>query len=244
MPTPLDDQEEHLLVARELAAVTAAAAAKARSQPEEVFELLDSLEQSLFEITSKLRSPTPSRTIDELLKEALLNNALGATGGESCVPTGSGALDHILAGGWHPGTVAVVVGGQTPTTILVYRLALAAAKAGVGTLLCTPALRAESAARRILALRAGLEPGRVDKARRRITEAGDQLAGVPLHLDDDPYPAVSDIRYRCRRLKAGFGLGLVVVDHVGLIARRTEDQTQLPQEVIDGIHGVAREMDV
>ena len=113
-----------------------------------------------------------------------------------------------------------------------------------GTLLCTPALRAESAARRILALRAGLEPGRLDKARRRIAEAGDQLAGVPLHLDDDPYPAVSDIRYRCRRLKAGFGLGLVVVDHVGLIARRTEDQTQLPQEVIDGIHGVAREMDV
>ena len=77
MLTPMNDQEQHLSVARDLAAVAEAAATKAKAQPEEVYELLDSLEQSLFEITSTLRTPIPSRAIDELLNEELLNEAGG-----------------------------------------------------------------------------------------------------------------------------------------------------------------------
>jgi|AP95_1055475.scaffolds.fasta_scaffold32490_2 replicative DNA helicase len=121
MTTPEPEQKE-VSAARALAAATEAIASKARREPGAVHELLDSLDQSVFEIAAEVRSPALPRSIADLLEEL---EEIG--GGEGGVSTGIEALDDLLGGGWHPGAVTVVAGQPQATSTVGYRFALAAA---------------------------------------------------------------------------------------------------------------------
>ena len=78
---------------------------------------------------------------------------------------------------------------------------------------------------RILAAEAGingrlLRTGRIPEADwSRISTAVGRLAEAPLFIDDNPHLIVTDMRAKCRRLKAQHGdLVLVVVDYLQLMS--------------------------
>jgi replicative DNA helicase len=208
-------------------AAEAVASARAR-EPGAVYELLDSLEQDVFNIAADLRSPPPPRSLN-----AVLEDALDGRGDEGSVSTGIEELDALLGGGWRPGTVNVIAGSTVGISKLALCFSVAAANVDIPTLLCCPGHRGEYIAWQLVERSAGVDSYRVRAGNLTADEqsglsaARKVLAELPLFIDDDPHSTVQDIRLSCRRLKAEQGLGLVMVDDVGLVARNT-DTAPLP----------------
>jgi len=83
------------------------------------------------------------------------------------------------------------------------------------------------------------EPGLLD-----ICE---EFRKLPLYLDDTTSQSILDIRAKCRRLKAQFGIKLVVLDYVQLIrgaSRQYNNRESEIAEISRGIKALAKELEL
>lgn len=70
------------------------------------------------------------------------------------------------------------------------------------------------------------------EALRRVQEALATIHDLPIHMFDGPRPTIDAIASQCRRLAARVPLGLVVIDHAGLVRGRGE----LRERMVDVSH--------
>jgi replicative DNA helicase len=140
------------------------------------------------------------------------------------VPTGYAKLDRLL-GGLRDQNLYLIAGRPSMgKTSLGTNIALRAARAGTGVAFFSLEMAAEQLARRIQAERArisaykmdigALEEGEFDTIL-RVTH--DELWELPLFIDDSAALTVAQVRTRCRRLIRRHGIGLVVIDYIGLM---------------------------
>jgi len=81
----------------------------------------------------------------------------------------------------------------------------------------------------------------------RVGEAISRLADAPIYIDDSPEVSATEMRSKCRRLKAEQGgLGLIMVDYLQLMrsTKRTENRNQEISEIARGCKALARELRV
>ncbi len=80
----------------------------------------------------------------------------------------------------------------------------------------------------------------------RSSSALGRLAEAPIFIDDSANVTLMEIRAKCRRLKAKFGLGLVIVDYLQLMQspRRSENRQQEVSEISRGLKILAKELEV
>ncbi len=74
-----------------------------------------------------------------------------------------------------------------------------------------------------------------------------RMADAPLFIDDTPALTPTDMRAKCRRLKAEQGgLGLVVIDYLQMMRapRKSENRQQEITEIAEGCKTLARELEV
>ena len=81
-----------------------------------------------------------------------------------------------------------------------------------------------------------------------LLEARNQLNRLPILIDDTPHLTLADIRGRARRVARQRGLGLIVVDHLGLVQAsqdtRRQGETAIVSETTLGLKALAKELDV
>jgi replicative DNA helicase len=115
-------------------------------------------------------------------------------------------------------------------------------------------MSAEQLANRLLSERVEIPS---DKIRRgevagedfpKFVQAAQELASLPLHIDDTPALSVSAVRTRARRLKRTHGLGLIVIDYLQLLSpppgMRAEGRVQEISAITRGLKALAKELDV
>ena len=82
----------------------------------------------------------------------------------------------------------------------------------------------------------------------QIVPAAQQLAELPLYIDDTAALSIAQLRSRCRRIKRQHGLGLVVVDYIQLMRpsglNRTDNRVQEITEITQGLKAIAKELNV
>ena len=80
----------------------------------------------------------------------------------------------------------------------------------------------------------------------RLSSALGRLAEAPIFIDDSANVTLMEMRAKCRRLKAKFGLGLVIVDYLQLMQspRRSENRQQEVSEISRGLKILAKELEV
>jgi replicative DNA helicase len=115
-------------------------------------------------------------------------------------------------------------------------------------------MSAEQLATRILAEQAQVSSEKIRRGElshddfARVVQASQDLARVPLYIDDTPALTVAGLRTRARRLKRQRGLGLIVVDYLQLVnasARNREaNRVQEISEISRGLKTLAKELDV
>jgi replicative DNA helicase len=186
------------------------------------------------------------------------------------VATGFTDLDKKL-GGLHPSDLIILAGRPSMgKTALATNIAFNAARAyregtapdgkrvaedGGVVGFFSLEMSAEQLATRVLSERSGVSS---DKIRRgeishhdfeKFLAASQDLAEIPLHIDDTPALTIGALRTRARRLQRSKGLDLVVVDYLQLLRGSGEgygpdNRVQEVSEVTRGLKALAKELNL
>jgi replicative DNA helicase len=158
------------------------------------------------------------------------------------VPTGLSALDRIL-GGLCPGRLTVIAGkpGAGKTTLML-QMALTAARSGSPVIIVSCEMSEPEVCRTLLSRHAGISLSPADvlaldertraEQRRRLMDAADQIAMMPIAIEYRPGISVSQLRHLLRHHSLR-GAKLAVVDYIQLVDGRTRRDQSREQEVAE-----------
>lgn len=168
------------------------------------------------------------------------------------VPSGYVDLDK-LTGGFQKSDLIILAArpavGKTSLALgVAYNVALKYQRpVGVFSL----EMSREQLVQRMLAMETGvdshrLRTGYIDETEwDRISRAFGRLATAPLYIDDSAGITIHDLRSKARRLHAEYGIELLIIDYLQLMAgSRTENRVQEVSEISRSLKGLARELDI
>jgi replicative DNA helicase len=235
-------------------------------------EQIERAEKRLFDLATAGQTEGGFRPFVAALTNAITNaEATFTKSGKTVgVATGFVDLDQKL-GGLHPSDLVILAGRPSMgKTALATNIAFNATKSyraarsddgrtivedGAVVGFFSLEMSAEQLATRILAEESGVSSDRIRRGDVRhedfdkFVRASQQLAALPLFIDDTPALTVSALRTRSRRLMRQQGLGLIVVDYLQLLrpsnqVRVIENRVQEVSDITRGLKALAKELNV
>ena len=246
-------------IQRELIRISGEIISDAYEDSTDVFDLLDTAESKIYEVTSShLRNNY--ETIDSVLVktiqriEDLRHKNEDITG----VPSGFKTLDRITYG-WQPTDLIILAArpsvGKTalalnlarnaalhptkPTPVAVFSLEMSAGQ------LVQRILSAESEIWLEKIARGKMEEHEMKQLYARGIQ---RLAQAPIFIDDTPALNIFELRAKCRRLKNASNIGLIIIDYLQLMSGTGENRNGNREQEISNISrnlkGLAKELQV
>lgn len=212
-----------------VAAETARENAYAPEGEESAFDQIEAQEQQLADIAAN-RIDDEARSLHEAGRDSLdmAEAAYQNRGRVMGVPTGLADVDEDT-GGMTAGELVVLAGATSMgKSALAMCIATNAARRGKKVLVFSLEMSSEQIAQREQAKISGVSSSRIKRGQIDLAEweslidAQDDLANVPVTIDDSPSLTVSAMRSRARRLKRRQGIDLIIVDYLQLIAASAE----------------------
>jgi len=245
---------ERTAVLRRLIEAAGKIAALAYEEAEEVDVVVDRAEQILFEISQKrtTRGLTPINRIltDYYDRIEYLHQHRDEMVG---LPTGFTQLDKLL-GGLQRSDLVIVAGrpGMGKSSLGMTMAHHAAMKHNAVVALFSLEMSGEQVVQRLIAGDTGISSQRLrigdirDIEWDKFVKAGGALAEAAIFVDDSSTPSPMEIRTKCRRLAAEYGLDLVIVDYLQLMwsGTRSENRVQEISYISRALKGLARELNV
>ena len=241
-------------VLRKLIHAATEIAGRGYTDQEDIEELLDFAEKTIFDITEDQIKPSVY-PLKEILKtsfkaiETLYNKKELITG----VPTGFTELDQLTSG-FQPSDLIIIAGrpsmGKTAFCLNIAQNAASQAKPPV--LIFSLEMSKEQ-----LSLRMLCSEARVDSHKLRsgflaqsdwgkLTMAVGKLAESKIFIDDTPGIGVLEMRAKSRRLKAEHDLGMIIVDYLQLMRGRSnaDNREQEISDISRSLKALAKELKV
>ena len=221
----------------------------------DVFELLDTTEQNLFEISEQNIKKEYQKfshvlfdTFEEM--EAQKDREEGFVG----VPSGFSALD-ALTKGWQNSDLVIIAArpGMGKTSFVLSAMRNAAVQFEKGVAIFSLEMSAQQLAKRVLACESGISAERMKDAKQltpqewdRLLQAATQLEKAPMYVDDTPSLSILELRAKCRRLKAKNDIGLIIIDYLQLMSGGEKDfnREQEISKISRSLKQLAKELDV
>jgi len=237
---------------------------------ESAAEQLERAERSLFELAEH-GADRDFRSFSTVASEALtmMEAAFRKEAGMTGVSTGLRDLDDLLGGLHRSDLIILAARPAMGKTSIVTNIAFNAAKryraevdeSGTARVLdgavvgiFSLEMSAEQLVTRVLSEASGIPS---DLLRRgninqrdfdSIVRASQELARVPLYIDDTPAISIQGLRTRARRLKRQHGLSLVIIDYLQLVRPsgrgNSDNRVQEVTEVTQGLKALAKELNV
>lgn len=191
----------------------------------DVFNLLDRTEQTFFEISERnIRksyadaSSIMRATIEELEKKK--NNKDGLTG----VASGFTELDRITSG-WQNTELTIIAArpAMGKTAFVVSAMRNAAVEWNTPVAIFSLEMSSTQLMLRMISAEAEIDSEKLRKGTlenyewEQLHKKIDRLSKAPIYIDDTPALSVLELRAKCRRLKAQFDIGLVIIDYLQLM---------------------------
>lgn len=244
---------EKAVVRRLIGAATEIASSAYRGS-DDLDDLLDKAEQEIFQVAQR-RTRQGYVALKDVLVETLERlEHVASHGGETLgVPSGLGDLDRITTG-FQPSDLIILAArpsvGKSSLAANVARNACL--RADTPVIIFSLEMSKEQVAQRLLCSEAAipsqkLRNGMLDEDEwRRLSTALGRLGEARIFIDDTPGVTVMEIRTKCRRLKAEFGLGMIIVDYLQLMrsSHKAENRQQEISEISRSLKGLARELNV
>lgn len=231
----------------------------------DVSDTIETTEKRLFELAEQGEAKGGFQTLRESVMTALeiAEVAYQSDGHVSGVSVGLTDLDTKL-GGMHKSDLLILAGRPSMgKTALAVNMAFNSAKKyadtggkeGAPVAFFSLEMSADQLAARILADQASVSGDTIRKGTfseedfRRFAQAANELAQVPLYIDDTPALSIGAVRTRARRLKRQHGLGMLVVDYLQLLRGSGSQQSQQNRvlevsEITRGLKAIAKELDI
>lgn len=192
----------------------------------DVFQLLDKMEASLFEVSEmnirKNYSGMPE-IMNEVVKEleSLKDHQDGLTG----VPSGFSHLDRVTSG-WQRSDLIIIAARPAMGKTAFILSAVRNASVGFKQPIAVFSLEMSSAqlVKRLISAEAELESEKLKKGTlsdlewKRFVDKTATLTEAPIFIDDTPALTVLELRAKCRRLKAQHDIQMIVIDYLQLMS--------------------------
>lgn len=192
----------------------------------DVFELLDKMEQSLFEISENNIRKNYS-DMRSIMREAIteLESKKGQKDGLTGVPSGFTALDRVTSG-WQKSDLVIIAArpamGKTAFVLSVLRNAAVDHNRPVA--IFSLEMSSIQLVNRLISSEAELDSEKIKKGNladyewEQLIHKTSKLSSAPLFVDDTPALSILELRAKCRRLKAQNDIQLIVVDYLQLMS--------------------------
>ncbi len=232
-------------------------------KPEEVTQVLDAVSGELFKLAETGRGTVTIQNLRNPLIEVIkrAEEARKSGTGLTGVTSGFTDFDALLGGLQKSDLIILAARPSMGKTSLAVNIAQNAAMAlltgganGAAVGVFSLEMSADQLAARMLSSAAGISAHQLtnghlsDADFRRLAEASNQLAELPLFIDDTPQLSINALRARARRMKRQQGIGLIVVDYLQLMTGtrggKDENRVQEVSEISQGLKTVARELNV
>ena len=221
---------------------------------QDVGEILDAAEQTIFSITQdRLRGGF--MPIDGILHETFKNLDRIASNPGSVTGVASGLIDlDEITSGFKKGELAIIAGrpsmGKTALALSIMRNAAIDFKVPVG--MFSLEMANHQLAQRLLCAEGRVDShlvrtGKLPKNQwKNLSLAVGSLAEAEIYLDDTPAITVLELRAKARRLKAEKNLGLIIIDYLQLMQgpRNIESRQQEISNISRSLKALAKELDV
>lgn len=192
----------------------------------DVFELLDKMEQSLFEISENniKKNYVDMRSI---MREAIieLESKKGQKDGLTGVPSGFTALDRVTSG-WQKSDLVIIAArpamGKTAFVLSVLRNAAVDHDRPVA--IFSLEMSSIQLVNRLISSEAELDSDKIKKGNladyewQQLIHKTGKLTSAPFFVDDTPALSILELRAKCRRLKAQNDIQLIVIDYLQLMS--------------------------
>ncbi len=230
---------------------------RAYDSPDEVAELLDSVEASVLAIrenTEGNRVPTLRQTVKEVMEQfqALCAGEKGAQG----IPTGYPVLDR-MTNGMKPGEMFVVAARPSmgKTSLMMNIVEHVCLDGGLPSLVFSCEMSATQLVQRLLFARAKFASSKISKGYTpskqdlgKINRAATELKGCRLFIDDTAGISINELRAKARRKKRDEDIRFIAIDYLQLMKSRTRQAENSREreiaEISAGIKGLAKELDI
>jgi replicative DNA helicase len=170
------------------------------------------------------------------------------------IPTGFRELDDVT-NGLHPGQLILIAArpGLGKSTLALDFARSAALRSNVPTVFFSLEMSATEISQRLLSAETSVPLSAIRKSKdlqsegwKRINTLQPKLDDSPLYIDDSPNLTLSEIRAKCRRLKAQYGIKLVIIDYLQLMTsgKKVENRQQEVSEFSRSLKLLAKELDV
>ncbi|MDQ0429187.1 MULTISPECIES: replicative DNA helicase [Caryophanaceae] len=225
------------------------------TREDEVEALLSEAEKKMMEVSSRKKAGDFTHIKDVLVKTydniELLHTRKGDVTG---IPTGFRDLDKITAGFQRNDLIIVAARPSVGKTAFALNVAQnVATKTDENVAIFSLEMGAEQLVMRMLCAEGNIDAQVLrtgalqNEDWRKLTMAMGSLSNAGIFIDDTPGIRVNDIRAKCRRLKQEYGLGMIMIDYLQLIAGPGKSGENRQQEVSDisrSLKGLARELEV
>lgn len=226
-------------IKRELIGISNQIATDAFDDTVDVFDLLDRMEQSLFEVSelnirknySDMRS-VMGEAIQEL--EAMKGQKDGLTG----VPSGFTALDRVTSG-WQKSDLVILAArpGMGKTAFVLSTMRNAAVDHNRGVAIFSLEMASVQLVKRLISAEAELDSEKLKTGRlstmewEQLVSKTSRLSDAPIFIDDTPALSVLELRAKCRRLKAQHDIQMVIIDYLQLMTGESKGSGNREQEI-------------
>lgn len=244
-------------ILRELIYASTQINALAYNAPDDLDEVVETAEKTLFEVTEKRVSSSFTK-MDVLLNTAFEEMTLMAERGGHLMGVATGftdvdALFHGLRGG---DLVILAARPGVGKTSFALNLAVNAAKLGTSVAFFSLEMSSSQLVQRILCAEARVSLSKVrggyikDNEWPAIVDASTKLAALDMYIDDSPGLTILEARAKARREMRGVpsGKGLIIVDYLQLMqpatVRRDGNRAVEVGEISRGLKVLAKEMDM
>ena len=221
---------------------------------QEVGEILDAAEQTIFGITQdRLRGGF--KPIEGILHETFENLDRIASNPGSVTGVASGLIDlDEITSGFQKGDLAIIAGrpsmGKTALALSIMRNAAVDYKIPVG--MFSLEMANHQLAQRLLCAEGRVDShlvrtGKLPKNQwKNLSLAVGSLAEAEISLDDTAAISVLELRAKARRLKAEKDVGLIIVDYLQLMQgpRNIESRQQEISTISRSLKALAKELDI
>jgi replicative DNA helicase len=170
------------------------------------------------------------------------------------IPTGFRELDDVT-NGLHPGQLILIAArpGLGKSTLALDFARSAALRSHVPTVFFSLEMSATEISQRLMSAETSVPLSAIRKSKdlqsegwKRINTLQPKLDDTPLFIDDSPNLTLSEIRAKCRRLKAQHGIKLVLLDYLQLMTsgKKVENRQQEVSEFSRSLKLLAKELGV
>ncbi|MBO4395391.1 MAG: replicative DNA helicase [Eubacterium sp.] len=222
---------------------------------ENAHDLIQSAESEVFRLSQSFTSNTHKEgTMYEIMMKTLasIEAAANSGGRVTGIPTGFRDLDYQIAGLQPSDLILIAARPSMGKTAFALNIAMnAALKSNISTVIFSLEMSSELLAKRLLSMQSGVDSQKIRTGQLSINEwkeismGANQFSKSDIIIDDTPGITLTQLRTKCRKLKAQHDIKLVFIDYLQLMVGegRVNGRQEEISNISRGLKSIARELE-